>query len=61
MNIPPAIDYIEMPEAIREQYQYFTEAKMDKLRAAGCPVSFGTLEETVADYVQFLSDRDPYL
>ena len=61
MNLPPAIDYIEMPEAIREQYQYFTEAKMDKLRAAGCPVSFGTLEETVTDYVQFLSDPDPYL
>ena len=61
MNLPPAIDYIEMPEAIREQYQYFTEAKMDKLRAAGCPVSFGALEETVADYVQFLSDPDPYL
>ena len=61
MNLPPAIDYIEMPEAIREQYQYFTEAKMDKLRAAGCPVLFGALEETVADYVQFLSDPDPYL
>ena len=61
MNLPPAIDYIEMPEAIREQYQYFTEAKMDKLRAAGCPVLFGALEESVADYVQFLSDPDPYL
>jgi len=60
LNLPPAIDYIEMPEAIRGQYQYFTEAKMDKLRAAGCPVSFGPLEETVADYVQFLIDSDPY-
>lgn len=61
LNLPPAIDYIEMPEAIRGQYQYFTEANMDKLRAAGCPVSFAPLEETVADYVQFLTDPDPYL
>ncbi|MDD5100427.1 MAG: ADP-glyceromanno-heptose 6-epimerase [Syntrophales bacterium] len=61
MNLAPAIDYIEMPETIRGQYQYFTEAKMDKLRAAGYPVSSGALEETVADYVRFLSDPDPYL
>jgi ADP-L-glycero-D-manno-heptose 6-epimerase len=61
MNLPLAIDYIEMPEAIRGQYQYFTEARMDKLRAAGCPVDFGSLEAAVADYVQFLTDPDPYL
>ena len=61
MNLAPAIDYIEMPETIRGQYQYFTEAKMDKLRTAGYPVSSGALEETVADYVRFLSDPDPYL
>ncbi len=61
MNLPPAIDYIEMPESIRGQYQYFTEAKMDKLRTAGYPDSAGTLEETVADYLRFLSDPDPYL
>ncbi|MBU2055091.1 MAG: ADP-glyceromanno-heptose 6-epimerase, partial [Proteobacteria bacterium] len=33
LDLPPRIDYIEMPEAIRGQYQYFTEAKMEKLRA----------------------------
>ncbi len=62
LDLPPAIDYIEMPEAIRGQYQYFTEAKMDKLRAAGCPVAFRPLEETVADYVKtHLLEADPYL
>jgi ADP-L-glycero-D-manno-heptose 6-epimerase len=62
LNLPPAIDYIEMPEAIRGQYQYFTEAKMEKLRAAGCPAAFGTPEETVADYVKtHLLEADPYL
>ncbi len=58
---PAAIDYIEMPEAIRGQYQYFTEARMDKLRAAGCPVTFPPLEESVVDYVQnYLLKADPY-
>ena len=51
-----------MPEAIRGQYQYFTEAKMEKLRAAGCPVAFRPLEEAVADYVKnHLLKADPYL
>ena len=59
---PAGIDYIEMPEAIRGQYQYFTEARMDKLRAAGCPVAFAPLEETVGDYVKnHLLKADPYL
>jgi ADP-L-glycero-D-manno-heptose 6-epimerase len=62
LNLPPEIEYIEMPETIRGQYQYFTEAKMEKLRAAGCPVVFRPLEETVADYVNaHLINPDPYL
>jgi ADP-L-glycero-D-manno-heptose 6-epimerase len=61
MEIPPKIDYIEMPEAIREQYQYFTEARMEKIRGAGCPAPFRPLEEAVADYVQnHLLKADPY-
>ena len=51
-GVKPRIDYIEMPDAIRDQYQYFTEAKMDKLRAAGCPVRCRSLEEAVTDYVK---------
>jgi ADP-L-glycero-D-manno-heptose 6-epimerase len=47
----PSIDYIEMPLPLRDQYQYFTEAKMAKLKAAGCPVAFTSLEEGVKDYV----------
>jgi len=62
MNLPPQIDYIEMPEAIRGQYQYFTEAKMEKLRAAGCPVAFQRLEDSVGDYVKsHLLQADSYL
>jgi ADP-L-glycero-D-manno-heptose 6-epimerase len=62
MNLPPRIDYIEMPEAIRGQYQYFTEAKMEKLRAAGCAAAFRPLEDAVAEYVTgHLLRDDPYL
>lgn len=62
MDRQVAIDYIDMPEAIRGQYQYFTEANMEKLRAAGCPVVFHPLEETVWDYVKtHLLAPDPYL
>lgn len=62
LSLPTAIDYIEMPEALRGQYQYFTEARMDKLRAAGCPVTFRPLEDAVGDYVRgHLLNDDPYL
>ena len=58
----PKIEYIEMPESLRNQYQYFTEAKMDKLKAAGCPVAFSSLEDSVRDYVvNYLQNPDPYL
>jgi ADP-L-glycero-D-manno-heptose 6-epimerase len=62
LGLPPQIEYIEMPEAIRGQYQYFTEAKMEKLCAAGCLTAFRPLEEATADYVQgHLLAADPYL
>ena len=54
----PKIEYIEMPENLKAQYQYFTEAKMDKLRKAGCDYKFRSLEESVRDYITYLnSDR----
>ena len=45
------IDYIDMPETLRAKYQYFTEAKMDRLRAAGYERPFTAVEDGVADYV----------
>ena len=47
----PRIDYIEMPEAIRDKYQYFTEAKIDKLRSSGYTQPITPLDEAVRDYV----------
>jgi len=58
---PAAIDYTPMPPAIRERYQYYTQAKVDRLRAAGYSRPFTPLEEGITDYVQtYLSQPDPY-
>ena len=48
----PNISFIDTPADIREKYQYFTEANMDKLRAIGYDAEFTSLEEGVKDYVQ---------
>ena len=56
------IQYIEMPESLRNQYQYFTQAQMDKLKKTGCHVNFSSLEDSVRDYVtNYLQNADPYL
>ncbi len=51
LNQPVNIEFVDMPESIRPNYQYFTEAKMDKLRAAGYSADFYGLEDGVKDYV----------
>lgn len=56
----PNIEYIDMPEYMRAQYQYFTEADMAKLRKSGYTKPFTELEEAVADYAQYLS-RHTYI
>jgi ADP-L-glycero-D-manno-heptose 6-epimerase len=59
---PAEIDFVPTPEAIRAKYQYFTEAKMDRLRAAGYDKPFTPLEVGVARYVRdYLKADDPYL
>jgi ADP-L-glycero-D-manno-heptose 6-epimerase len=58
---PPNIDYIDMPPAIRDQYQYFTQAKVEKLRRAGYNAGFTSLEDAVQRYVtSFLNQPDRY-
>ncbi|MFO7368748.1 MAG: ADP-glyceromanno-heptose 6-epimerase [Bacteroidales bacterium] len=57
MDLEPAIDFIDTPIDIRDKYQYFTEARMDKLINAGYQKPFTTLEEGVDDYVRnYLAD-----
>ena len=56
------IKFVEMPEDLRGKYQYFTEAKMDKLKKAGYSKDFTALEDGVKDYVQnYLMKEDKYL
>jgi ADP-L-glycero-D-manno-heptose 6-epimerase len=52
MNINGKIEYIDTPEDIRDKYQYFTEADIEKLRSAGYNKPFHTLEEGIEDYVK---------
>lgn len=51
MHLKTNIEFIDTPLDIRDKYQYFTEAKMDKLRKAGYDKPFTTLEDGVNDYV----------
>ncbi len=58
---PENIEYIDMPGAIRDQYQYFTQAEIENLRRAGYNAGFTTLEDAVARYVtQYLNCADRY-
>lgn len=52
LGTAPNIQYIDMPMEIRDSYQYFTEAKVDRLREAGYNGGFTALEEAVAQYVK---------
>ncbi len=57
-----AVEFRDMPQEIRDRYQYFTEARMERLRAAGYGAPFMALEEGVQRYVRdFLAAPDPYL
>lgn len=51
-GLAPNIEFIDMPLDIRDKYQYFTEANMNKLRNAGYDKPFSSLEEGVTDYVK---------
>jgi ADP-L-glycero-D-manno-heptose 6-epimerase len=58
----PKIDYVDTPPAIRSNYQYLTEARMARLRAAGYNAPFTPLEDAVQDFVTgYLATPDPYI
>ena len=61
MSIETQIDYVDMPDSIRDQYQYYTEANMDKLRSVGYEKPSVSLEEAVKDYVQNYLSQGEFL
>lgn len=61
IELSPVIEYIDMPEDLRDTYQYFTEANMQKLRQAGYRKEFYSLEKGIHEYVKnFLVPRHNY-
>ncbi|MGH8146731.1 MAG: hypothetical protein ACREPY_10390, partial [Rhodanobacteraceae bacterium] len=61
LDRPARIVYRDMPEALRNQYQYFTQARMDRLHQAGFVQPFRSVEEGVRLYVErYLSQPDIY-
>ena len=58
----PRIVYVDMPESLRDKYQYFTQADLTKLRAVGYDKPMTPLEDGVTTYIlDFLNKPDPYL
>jgi ADP-L-glycero-D-manno-heptose 6-epimerase len=54
LNLPARIEYFDMPESIKDSYQYVTEADIIKLMATGCPYRPQSLEEGIEQYVKWL-------
>jgi ADP-L-glycero-D-manno-heptose 6-epimerase len=61
LDLASNIQYVDMPLDIRDKYQYFTEANMGKLRAAGYTAPFYTLEQGVGDYVRNYLSKGVFL
>ncbi|MBN8975099.1 MAG: ADP-glyceromanno-heptose 6-epimerase [Rhizobiales bacterium] len=61
LGVKPNIDYVDMPESIRDSYQYFTEGDVTRLCQAGYNGGFTKLEDAVGTYVKdFLDRTDPF-
>ncbi|MBK9534520.1 MAG: ADP-glyceromanno-heptose 6-epimerase [Flavobacteriales bacterium] len=60
MNVKENIAFIDTPMDIRDKYQYFTEAKMDKLKGIGYAQPFTSLEDGVTDYVKNYLEPNRY-
>lgn len=61
MDVKPNIVYIDMPEHLRDRYQYFTEADMGKFNALGYDKDPRNLKEAVKDYIRNYLQKDKYL
>lgn len=57
MGKPVNIDYIDLPEHLTDKYQYFTEARLDKIKKAGYSKTITSLENGVTEYVDYLGGK----
>lgn len=60
MKQKPVIRFVDTPEPIRDKYQYFTEARIGKLRGTGYNKPFSTLKQGIADYVNNYLEKNKY-
>jgi ADP-L-glycero-D-manno-heptose 6-epimerase len=60
LDLEPNIKFIDTPEDIRDKYQYYTQAEMDKLRSIGYDKEFTSLKEGVDDYVKNYLKEEKY-
>ena len=60
MGVPAPVTFVDMPETLRDRYQYRTEAALGRLRAAGYNAPMSSLEAGVAETVRILASADPY-
>jgi ADP-L-glycero-D-manno-heptose 6-epimerase len=61
MGKPKHVEFVDTPADIRDKYQYFTQANMNKLRSIGYQKQFHSLEEGIEDYVKgYLLERKYY-
>jgi ADP-L-glycero-D-manno-heptose 6-epimerase len=61
MGVKEQIEFIDTPKDIRDKYQYFTEANMNKLYKAGYIIPFSTLEQGIDDYLKFYLLQNRYI
>jgi len=54
LDMEPRIEYMEMPDELKDKYQYFTQADLAKLKAAGYTKPLFTLEDAIKDYAEYL-------
>ena len=58
LGLEPNIEYFDMPDNIKDHYQYFTEADLSKLRRTGCDYKTTDINEAVKDYVKYLNKNE---
>ncbi len=61
LRLEPKIEFIDMPEWLKPRYQYFTEAKISKLRRLGYPGKFYTFESAVREYITEYIEKGKHL
>ncbi len=62
LGTPPKIEYVDMPETLRDKYQYYTCADLSRLRSAGFTEPLTSLESGISEYVgEYLASENPYV